>query len=150
MNKIIRGNILDIQEGIIAHQVNCQRVAGAGLALQIRNKWPDWYAEFLKQEPHLGCVFYYAATQKEHPERKKFSTSIFIASLYTQDRYGTKKRYTDYIHLGNALAQIAPYVSEICPLYIPYGIGCGLGGGDWAIVSNIIEIIVPNATLVKL
>ena len=33
--KIINGNILDITEGVIVHQVNCKGVMGAGLALQM-------------------------------------------------------------------------------------------------------------------
>ena len=32
------GNILDAQTDVIAHQVNCQGVMGAGLAKQIREK----------------------------------------------------------------------------------------------------------------
>jgi hypothetical protein len=30
--KVIRGNILNVEEGIIAHQVNCRGIAGANLA----------------------------------------------------------------------------------------------------------------------
>jgi len=28
---------------VICHQVNCKRVAGKGLAKQIRKKYPEWY-----------------------------------------------------------------------------------------------------------
>ena len=50
----IKGDLLEITEGIICHQVNCQRVAGAGLALQIRKKWPSWYESFKNDHPWLG------------------------------------------------------------------------------------------------
>ena len=43
MTTLINGNLLDVQQGIIVHQVNCRKVAGAGLAKQIREKWPEWY-----------------------------------------------------------------------------------------------------------
>jgi hypothetical protein len=36
------------------------------------------------------------------------------------------------------------------PVYIPYNMGCGLGGGDWEIVSGIIEETLPDAIIVKL
>jgi len=52
--KEIIGDILDITEGVICHQVNCQKVAGAGLALAIRKKYPNWYDHFLKTQPVLG------------------------------------------------------------------------------------------------
>lgn len=32
------GNLLDAKTDVIAHQVNCQGVMGAGIALQIKNK----------------------------------------------------------------------------------------------------------------
>ena len=36
--RIVDGDILDIEKGIIVHQVNCQGVMGAGLAKQIKSK----------------------------------------------------------------------------------------------------------------
>ena len=147
MNKIIQGNILDIQSGIIAHQVNCRRVAGAGLALQIRRKWPAWYDEFLRQEPYLGCVWWYCTAQKGG--NPIGCSSPHVASMYAQKNYG-RGQQTDYIHFTNCLTKIKLYANKDHPLYIPYGIGCGLGGGDWSIVSRIIEIMVPDAILVEL
>ena len=37
-----KGNILDIKNGIICHQVNHRGVANAGLARQIRIKYPKF------------------------------------------------------------------------------------------------------------
>lgn len=38
MVKYIKGDILNVTEGIIVQQVNCKGVMGAGLAKQIRDK----------------------------------------------------------------------------------------------------------------
>ena len=46
MIKIVNGNIVSAKEQIIAHQVNCRGVMGAGLALQIRNKYSEVYEEY--------------------------------------------------------------------------------------------------------
>jgi len=46
--KIINRDLLTIESGIIAHQVNCQGKMGAGLALKIRKKYPQVY-EYYKQ-----------------------------------------------------------------------------------------------------
>jgi len=35
------------------------------------------------------------------------------------------------------------------PIYLPHGIGCGLGGGDWKIVEGIIRDAVPDAIIVR-
>ena len=60
MIKIVKGNLLDATEDIIAHQVNCMGVMGSGLAKQIRNKYPEVYAnykDYLKNYKGkiLGC-----------------------------------------------------------------------------------------------
>lgn len=34
-------------------------------------------------------------------------------------------------------------------VFIPHGIGCALGGGDWEIVNNMINDIIPIATIVS-
>lgn len=39
--KHITGNVLDSDAPIIAHQVNCMGVMGAGVAKCIREKYPD-------------------------------------------------------------------------------------------------------------
>ena len=48
--KFVNGNILTFPERdedtIICHQVNCKGVMGAGLAKQIRDKWPDVYDRY--------------------------------------------------------------------------------------------------------
>ena len=38
--QVLKGSILNVTEGIIAHQTNCMGIAGAGLALQIANAYP--------------------------------------------------------------------------------------------------------------
>ena len=47
MIKIIEGNILNAEEDIICHQVNCRGKMGSGLAKQIRDKYPDVYKEYV-------------------------------------------------------------------------------------------------------
>lgn len=46
MIKSIKGNILNVTEGIIVQQVNCHGIMGAGLAKQIRDKWPSAYDSY--------------------------------------------------------------------------------------------------------
>jgi O-acetyl-ADP-ribose deacetylase (regulator of RNase III) len=139
--EILEKNILDVKEGVICHQVNCQRVMGSGLARQIRNKWPIVYEEYKKNyELRLGNCQVVQVTD-----------DLFVANLAGQDRYGTDRSYTDYDALEVALI----YVDEIASalnkqLYIPYLMGCGLAGGDWKIVSEIIERVAPKAIICKL
>ena len=35
------------------------------------------------------------------------------------------------------------------PIFVPFGIGCGLAGGDWDRVTDIINFAAPNCILVR-
>lgn len=142
--KTIEGNILGITSGIICHQVNCRGVFGAGLALQIRNKYPEAYRKYI--EVHntdglkLGKPFYGWVSDK-----------LIIYHLPAQYRFGKNGQHTNYNALRECLETVANNLVNFSnmPLYIPYGMGCGFGGGSWEIVSQIIEEILPEATIVK-
>jgi O-acetyl-ADP-ribose deacetylase (regulator of RNase III) len=52
----VKGNILNVEQGVICQQVNCKLIMGAGLAKQIRNKWPQVYTEYrsiISTRPYL-------------------------------------------------------------------------------------------------
>lgn len=132
----IKGDLLEITKGVICHQVNCQRVAGAGLALQIRNKWPEWYKQFRFNQPFLGSVWLYRP-----------SNSLVIASFYAQDGYGGGLQ-TDYNAFESCLRELKQ-MNLTQQVYFPSGIGAGLAGGDSKIIHPLIEKYFPNAILVE-
>ena len=136
----INDDILNVREGIIAHQVNCKRVAGAGLALQIRSKYPDWYTSYRNRAPQLGICSLF-----------KVSDTLMIASLYGQYGYGRGTMHTDYRALEDALLNLYIWRDMVSMIIsFPFGMGCGLAGGDWDIVSDLIEKYFPNDNIYKL
>lgn len=127
--KIVCGDILAIKRGVIVHQVNCKKVMGAGLALQIKRKYPQHFADFLSTEPKLGNIV-----------TTHVSNELYVVGLYGQDGYGRTGQHTDYGAFSNAIAKAAAFAAEkSLPLYLPYGIGCGLAGGDWTRISGILS-----------
>lgn len=133
----ITKDILTIDEGCIIQQVNCMGVMGSGLAKQIRDKWPIVYDEYIRfldsgvNRPWevLGdflCV--------------KVSPRVRVISVFGQYGYG-EGRHTEYGALFRSFLQINKGVSHNAesPIYIPHGLGCGLGGGEWKIVSAMIR-----------
>lgn len=143
--KIIKGNILDIKEGIICHQVNCMGVAGAGLAKQIRDKYPQWYNEYQSdawgwQYKGLGNISTFEVS--ESPE-------LIIVNMFAQLRYGRTKQHTDYNALRQCLEAVRMFYGDR-KVYLPYGVGAGLGGGLWQVISGIIEDVLPSAIIVEL
>ena len=134
-----KGDILEAKEKIIVQQVNCFATMGAGLAKQIKDKWPELeiaYVNFCKDHKDpincLGKVFIFAVDDNR-----------YVANVFGQYNYGRSKHfvYTAYGALKNGLSttkQIAEALS-IRSVAIPNKIGCGLANGNWKIVNNIIR-----------
>ncbi|HAA27396.1 MAG TPA: Appr-1-p processing protein [Cyanobacteria bacterium UBA8553] len=145
--KIIEKDILDVEHGIIAHQVHIQHpdgrtpgVFGAGLAKQVKDKYPNAYTDYRCRLWRLGDV-----------QLVPINHRLIIANCAGQLTYGKDKRHTNYGALALCLCKLFDVEVEYrMPLYIPYGMGCGLAGGDWDIVSELIWEIVPQATICRL
>jgi O-acetyl-ADP-ribose deacetylase (regulator of RNase III) len=159
--QIVHQDILTVKNAIICHQVNHEGIMGAGLALQIKKKYPGimmgyinhcrlYSFEILKKN---GIVnFYYPNHDLIYGINKEYSiNNIVIANIFGQKEIGGGLQ-TDYEALKNGMlavfhkAMSHKYIKDIHHNYpsdisIPYKIGCGLAGGDWNIVKN--EIIQP-------
>lgn len=145
---VIKGNLLDTPIKLIAHQVNCQGVMGGGVARQIKERYPEIYQNYksklesyVKKTGHrpLGLSFNLITADNTHT----------IMNIFGQDFYGRDKQYTDYKALFNGFVDSITDYRDInkfsdnvqIPIAIPYNIGCGLAGGDWNIVENILKEI---------
>lgn len=140
--KMIDGDILDIDDGIIIHQANCMKLAGTGIALQIRNKFPEFYRDLQNDKPALGNVLLtFPAT----------APKLTIISIYSQLSVGRHTPQTNYESFAECLLKVAAFAAQKKKqVYIPYRIGCGAGGGNWDKVSALINELLPTAIIVKL
>jgi len=144
--EIIDRNLLEITEGIIGHQVNCLGFMGAGLALQIRGKYPRVYRRYRQYcdlhesypAPLLGTV---------QPVWADETRKLLVLNLFGQfnvSRSGGVN--TDYKAL-DAIAtklKLRQERGELGLIHLPHGMGCGLGGGDWATVDRIFRNVRGN------
>lgn len=149
MLKFVKGDILDATEGIIGHQVNCQMVMGAGLAKQIRSKYPKVYEEYITMMGRAPINARLGRCQIVEISRK-----LYFANLFGQFDYRPRNVVnTDYNALGMALRNLqrwkTMFKADDFSIYLPHGIGCGLAGGDWTIVEGIIRDAVPDAIIVR-
>jgi O-acetyl-ADP-ribose deacetylase (regulator of RNase III) len=138
--RIIEMNILKATDNIIVQQVNCRGVMGSGLAKQIRAEWPHVYTLYKERvanknpESLLGTMQIVDVSNDD---------TQFVANLFGQLDYGRDdNRYTIYNALTTALKTLMTFaVTHGYTVAIPYQLGCGLGGGDWNKVSDIIESV---------
>ena len=113
-------------------------VMGAGLAKQIRTKWPAVYTQYknyvdlsANKRDLLGHVSW--LDTERNPK-------LYIASIFGQYAYGHGARFTNYPALLEGLSYIfGMAIIDKLPVYIPKGIGCGLAGGEWKFVEDFIR-----------
>lgn len=142
--KIIEKDITTISEGVIAHQVNCMGSMRSGVAKAISQKFPKVYSDYVKL---CGSVFYkdLLGTFQE----VVIDNDLTVLNCFSQLTYGKdKNRYTDYDAVDKVFSDYSKKCSK--QLYLPYLYGCGLGGGDWNIVSGIICKHFPEVVFCKI
>lgn len=139
MIELIYGDLLEADADMICQQVNCQGVMGAGLARAIYTKWPVVKARYLKFCRDVGGgdpELLLGGVQVIHAPWIPFD----VANIFGQLDYGRKKRrYTSYDAMWNAFCWIRDSYPKDTVIAFPYGIGCGLAGGSWAIVRMLID-----------
>lgn len=131
----------------VAHGCNCFNTMGAGVALPVRQMWPEMYAADCRtvsgDKNKLGTTSY-----------AKIGPNQWGFNLYTQYNYG---RYSpqlfklEYLRnaLGRALYIIDTTDSMVKELAVPL-IGAGLGGGNAQEVKALIKELAemhPNVTV---
>lgn len=133
-----KGNILTVTEGIIFHGVNCKGVMGSGLALQIREKYPEVYEVYREQVREVS--FLDEASLLAKVQIVAVSETLEIGNIFSQVHYGRVKglRYVSYDALDNAFQTIKASCDKTTPLHFPR-IGSGLAQGNPAIIQLMIE-----------
>ena len=129
-----KGDVLESDERVIVHGCNCFNTMGSGIARQIKKKFPTAYAVDQKtvrgDESKLGTFTYALCGDK-------LADPIFVVNAYTQCRYGRDKVYVEYGAIETVFVRICEWFPHKV-IALPK-IGCGLAGGDWEVVSEILE-----------
>lgn len=135
MIRIVYGNLLDAKEDIICHQVNARGVMGSGVAKAIRDKWPNVYKNYKEYCYNHGAI-YLMGTCLLVPINEGDQA---VVNMFAQYDYGRDdRRFTSYDAFYECLEYIKQTVHRQCSVAFPYGIGCGLGGGNWDVIYAMI------------
>ena len=136
--KEIKGDLIELamqgEFDVILHGCNCFHTMGGGIAAQIKKAFPEAYNADIKagisgDRNKLGsysCV---------NIERNFYD--FYVVNCYTQYFFGTDKPHVDYSAIRMCMTRVKqafPGKSIGYPM-----IGAGLAGGDWGIISNIID-----------
>lgn len=146
----LKGDILLVENGIICHQVNCLGIMGAGLAKQIKNKFPEAYQEY-----HKMCLRYLELSPSVYVALGKVqiyirNKNLLLANIFGQCDTGPGKR-TSYNAVDEALSELQIIYNNNyndLDIFFPKNMGSALGGGNWKIYSAIIENYFPNGIII--
>ena len=142
--RVITGDLLqfarDGRFDIIVHGCNCFCTMGAGIARQIKEQYPGAYeADFeTKKGDHRKLGTWTAFVHDDNEE------CFVIINAYTQ--YGcnpSRGRNVDYDAVRSCFMHLYNYIhkeglAEEVRIGYPK-IGAGLAGGDWDVISKIID-----------
>lgn len=141
--RIMNMNLLDVDCGIIAHQVNCQGVIDSRLSAEICERWPEVKSAYQDACKRTGSD---KGMQLGNYQLVEVDTEcgLYVANIYGQEKFGNPMKsgevYTDLDALELGLSRLCTYARyvELGHVYVPFGIGCGLGGETW---QNVVERI---------
>lgn len=129
------------------HCVNCQGMMGAGIAKQIKDTFPFVFEEYLK----------YCNSVKNTKELLGQTLIVDnVINLFAQHTTGTSKRQVHYGALVSCLSTLITSIEEsylTCDqkpisIAVPEYMCCGLAGGKWEVVSEMLEAMPSNVQIV--
>lgn len=135
--KVVEGNLIELalagELDVIVHGCNCFHTMGAGIAKAIKSEFPEAF-EADKAAPRgdkskLGTTSSCQIVRNSH--------QITVVNAYTQFQWRGRGRKADYHAIESCFALVAksfPKSRIGYPL-----IGAGLAGGDWEVISGLIE-----------
>lgn len=135
MVKEVHGNLLMQPVDIIAHQTNCTGVMGAGIALQIKKSLltSEEYNKYVNLCKQRGAGLLGKTQLLKTPDGRT------IANCFGENIPTGKGKDTDYDALMCAVTIIRDYAKERgLTVGVPGLMGCGLAGGDWHIVKDML------------
>ncbi len=149
MIKTINCNLIDAPTEVIASQCNCFNTMGSGVALAIKNKYPEAYTEDCKtirgDRSKLGKFSMAHLTKNIEIGMKPY----FVANLYGQYNYGTGGRKTNYEAIYCALEglKIKMLENQLKSVAFPYKMSSDRAGADWRIIEKMIEVVFENTNI---
>lgn len=129
------GSIFDADTVALVNPVNCDGVAGRGLAQAFKHLYPESYMSYVRMCNYKrlapGMVFVtYASGVIDGPRS-------MLVYFPTKDKWRAPSQL-DYVTTGLFALTRALRVYGIPSVAIP-ALGCGLGGLDWDVVRPFIE-----------
>jgi len=143
----IEGDLLECDVQYIAHQCNCVSKTASGLAGDIFKKfpWADIYSPRKKCDnlPMDGQEFGEIVVCGDGEQERyvinmmaQYRGGGIIESVQGEDQKDGEIARKE--HFMKALNKITK-IENLKEIAFPYGVGCGIAGGDWNVYAELID-----------
>jgi len=130
--RYVSGDLLNASAHALVVPVNCQGIAGRGLALQCKRRYPDWFWQYQgvcrMGRLSIGTLFDYSDED-----------GLYIIGFPTKERWWSPTRYE---HIEQGLDALVGWVASrsewVQSVAVPK-LGCGPGGLSWQQVQPLME-----------
>jgi O-acetyl-ADP-ribose deacetylase (regulator of RNase III) len=128
-----KGDLLKSKAKYIVHQTNCVTSKGAGLSKIMFEKFPhsDIYSNNTKRTPSQVIV-------RGDGVNKRYVINICGQKYPGSPKYSNDGYYMRKEWFKKALDKILE-IEDLESIAFPYGIGCGLAGGNWNDYKEMIK-----------
>ena len=135
--KTVRGDLIRLAQAghfdVIVHGCNCFCTMGAGFAKQVKAAYPEAASIDATTTKGDAAKLGHFTWVKDNGDAGDF----IIVNAYIQYKYGRGQKHVSY----EAVSQVFERINQWFPgSRIAYpAIGAGLAGGDWRVISEIID-----------
>lgn len=136
--KVVKGDIVKfMDEGlfdVVVHGCNCFCIMGAGVALALKRRWPD---VLIADSVTVNLGRNKLGSFSSVAVKSLVGSWVTVVNGYVQYGFGRGGVFVDYDALRKVFEGVA---SDFGGKRIGYPmIGAGFGGGDWGVISGIID-----------
>lgn len=143
----ITGDLLSVRSGIICHQVNYYGVMGGGVAAAIADN-------ILSAEQYAAYSLYCKQAGRTALGTVQFlgcAPGLVVANMFCQDEALARSGgfcITDYELMRKCFTRVRNFAQiQNMTVYVPRNIGCGIAGGDWETVKQIMQDVFADSTV---
>lgn len=134
--KIIDQNILTMNTKYICHQCNCVSKSGSGLAHYLFETFP--HADVYSNRAHPDRMGDIIVCGDGINDRYVINMMAQYYPGYANAKYANDSERIRLNAFTSCLGKILE-IPNLESIAFPYGVGCGLGGGDWGKYLSMLE-----------
>lgn len=132
MIKYLTGEVINTKSDYIAFPANPEGIMGSGLALDIKNTYPNVWVEYKRKCRELGNGLI-----GTYEPIRVVDSDLIILACFTQRSASVTAKTTDLNELKKVFKLIEKATKDKKTITVPYRYGCGVNNAKWEEVHQI-------------